>query len=371
MKKRIGYIDIAKCIAIIFIVIGHTGLVFNAGKTPGGMPQELVAFAFSFHLPVFFVASGYFFSLDKKLDWAFVKKDARSLLLPYVVTAAIIVVVTTANGLFSETMHASQEFQRWFTAALWGAGDRSPVALWPWPVERIGGIWFLLAMFWARMLIAATHKLPDVARLGIMVAALAAGVVSAHYVWPPFSIQSGIGCALYIFIGQLIRKHNLFEPGAIRPLVWVALAAVWAAALVGRGAPAIAMCNYPNGALDVAGGIAASFCVIGASRAIENHAARISAFMQLVGRNTLSIFALHIVEDNVVPWAMIGANLSASLGGSSLTWVIVLAMRFALDALIVLAAYLIPGIRMVYFPQLRKAKLAKRAEQETKAQSQG
>lgn len=36
--KRIGYIDIAKGIAFIFIVVGHVGLVFSSDAVQGGMP---------------------------------------------------------------------------------------------------------------------------------------------------------------------------------------------------------------------------------------------------------------------------------------------------------------------------------------------
>ena len=40
-------IDVAKCIAIAFIIIGHVGLVFPANDMQGGMPATMVKIAFT------------------------------------------------------------------------------------------------------------------------------------------------------------------------------------------------------------------------------------------------------------------------------------------------------------------------------------
>jgi len=50
VKKRILYFDIAKGIAILAVIIGHLG----------GLPDILGRFIFSFHMPLFFLISGYF-----------------------------------------------------------------------------------------------------------------------------------------------------------------------------------------------------------------------------------------------------------------------------------------------------------------------
>lgn len=50
LQKRIGYIDIARGIAIILMIIGH---VIGQGKNKN--------FIFSFHMPLFIIISGIFF----------------------------------------------------------------------------------------------------------------------------------------------------------------------------------------------------------------------------------------------------------------------------------------------------------------------
>lgn len=71
--KRNTTISICKALAIILMVIGHA-------DCPGG----LSAFLYEFHMPLFFMAAGYFFSLRYLNDEAtFIKKRIRGLYLPF------------------------------------------------------------------------------------------------------------------------------------------------------------------------------------------------------------------------------------------------------------------------------------------------
>ena len=52
-SKRINYIDLAKGIAILCVIIGHTFSAYDQGNI-------LVQFIYSFHMPLFFILSGWF-----------------------------------------------------------------------------------------------------------------------------------------------------------------------------------------------------------------------------------------------------------------------------------------------------------------------
>lgn len=54
--KRIDYIDIVKGITIILMIIGHVS----------NIPTILRTFIFSFHMPLFFIISGYTFKKKNK-----------------------------------------------------------------------------------------------------------------------------------------------------------------------------------------------------------------------------------------------------------------------------------------------------------------
>ncbi len=76
-KERIHYLDIAKGISMIAIVAGHLG--------NGPINQ----FVFTFHVPIFFLLSGYF--MKPMDDIPFIKKKAKQLLLPYIITCGFII----------------------------------------------------------------------------------------------------------------------------------------------------------------------------------------------------------------------------------------------------------------------------------------
>ena len=87
-KKRIPEIDILKGIAIILVVIGHT-------RVPGN------SFIYLFHMAVFFIASGYFYS-EKSSETLqsvlrFTKKKVVTLWVPFSVGISVF---TLLNNLF-------------------------------------------------------------------------------------------------------------------------------------------------------------------------------------------------------------------------------------------------------------------------------
>lgn len=353
MANRIGYIDIAKCIAIVGIIVGHLGLVFFSPNVAGGMPRQLVAFVFTFHLPVFLIMSGYFFSPEARLSGQLVRKGAQGLVLPYVVSGLLIVVACVATA-HAHGLAYKDELVRWSQAVLWGAGSKVDVSLWD--VERIGGTWFLLALFWAQLIVASTHRLQDFTRLFVLAILTAAASISARYVWLPFSFQAGLGCALYLYIGMLARKTEFFSQKM--PLLVVGLLlATWTYEIALDGGGSLATQRYPLGAVTVFGGVSATYAIVRISQAIERHIPLISRFMQWIGRNTLPILCVHILEDNALRWSQIGIWFSNALGSWPGTWIAVLALRLALDAALVGVLYALPPLRLVFFPQVRKARL--------------
>ena len=350
MKKRIGYFDIAKCVAILFIVIGHTGLIYGPG-IPGGMPSKIVHFAFTFHLPVFFVASGYFFKTEQMLDGRFFSKSWRAILLPYVVTCLLIVAGCVVMAFFQEGS-MKQAAVTWFGASLYGAGAPSPLSFVA--VERIGGIWFLLALFWAQIVVAAAAKLP---KPGLWIACLfVLGWLSARYVMLPWSVQSGLCASLFVYAGTLARKHAVFERvGRAPTAAFVVCLLVWAVYVVGPfGDMSFAVFVLPQGLFDLVGSFCAAYVVFVVCRAFEHRAPqRLSSAFEFVGRNTLAVFCIHIFEDDVLApvWAQLIDALSEALpvGG----WVAFLLIRLAVIGLLCVLAYRIPWLASVYFPSKR------------------
>ncbi len=67
MKGRLDWIDLAKGIAIILVVIGHVGASYNSANiySHETFLSILTKIIYSFHMPLFIFISGYLFSLKK------------------------------------------------------------------------------------------------------------------------------------------------------------------------------------------------------------------------------------------------------------------------------------------------------------------
>ena len=91
MAKRIVYIDIAKALCIILVVIGH--------YSPDGCPEWWMAvhdFIYSFHMPLFMFASGFVYMATKRDEEKygnFIMKKVKRLMIPYFVVSAIVIAI--------------------------------------------------------------------------------------------------------------------------------------------------------------------------------------------------------------------------------------------------------------------------------------
>lgn len=84
MRKRIEWIDIAKGIAILAVVVGHTLGPYNG--------QFFGSLIFAFHMPIFFMLSGYLYHSRPARQEC--QRGIINLLLPYLATAVVLLVVS-------------------------------------------------------------------------------------------------------------------------------------------------------------------------------------------------------------------------------------------------------------------------------------
>lgn len=103
MTKRIQYFDIARGIGIICVVLSHTlldsqridGLSFGVAET------WIFRICFSFHMPLFFILSGYFMRPNRKFQWC---KESSELLATYAISS---IAVIALNAVREDINHRS------------------------------------------------------------------------------------------------------------------------------------------------------------------------------------------------------------------------------------------------------------------------
>lgn len=121
-QERIGYIDIAKGIGILLVAIAHTGMSLVA--------PYLHKLIYSFHMPLFFFLSGYFFNPESPFPTV-LKKRFNAVLKPYLFTIFLIYLTSisftnmgfvTAIGRIIKSMYGTGRYidwvQLWFLPSL-------------------------------------------------------------------------------------------------------------------------------------------------------------------------------------------------------------------------------------------------------------
>ena len=107
--QRIDFIDIAKGLAIVLVVFGHTGL--------RGFFSDWI---WSFHMPLFFFVSGLVFDPSKYNTFSlFVKKRLHTLIVPYAIFSIIIFIGFWMLN-YNPCLHSIKELLfGWDGIALW------------------------------------------------------------------------------------------------------------------------------------------------------------------------------------------------------------------------------------------------------------
>ena len=86
MEKRLSFVDVLRGMAIFFIVLGHS-LIYSSHCS------LIFKFLYSFHVPLFFLISGYVFKLkDDENFFSFVKRKFKRIMVPYFVWALLFLI---------------------------------------------------------------------------------------------------------------------------------------------------------------------------------------------------------------------------------------------------------------------------------------
>ncbi len=209
--SRIAWIDIAKGLGILLIVLGHNDL---AAYHP-----TLHKFVYSFHIPLFFFLSGLFFRPQRTFTET-VWRRFHTLLRPYLFVLCLIALgnasfsnmtFSVIVGRFLKGLYATGYYIDW--VQLWFLPHLFAVALFAWVIWRSG-----------------LGRLPWLgARLAILFVLLAIGVFTMPFFWPfrfpignveryglPFSLDLMLASGFFFLLGyefnQRFPQHWLASP---------------------------------------------------------------------------------------------------------------------------------------------------------------
>ena len=284
--KRDDSFDVLKGVAIILVVMCHCEI------------GALYPFIYSFHIPLFFFVSGYFLKIRpicKEIQLSF-----KRLLVPYAFAAFCICVFaflkdlsnyTWADGYFSQT-----------TIIKYLLGFRGEIA----PDFVAGGIsvlWFVLAMFWARMvavfLIGNLERVRVLPFLFFVLGIL--GMILENYVFVPFCIPQGLSAASCVYIGYLLRKYNVLV-AVEKKIIFPFFLVLWLYSWDNHGV-AMADCIFRCGfVFSIMGALGAFFVLYIMVKKAYDDKALLWCVLRLCGRYSLVIYCIHAIEKDVINW---------------------------------------------------------------------
>ena len=187
MKERQYWIDWAKAIAIYGVVLGH--ILEESNPT---WVKYIASVLMCFHVPLFFLVSGYLFRIKEYGFVAYLRNSAKSLLVPYVFF----------NLISAPILWKLQAYDVWFRGLYEFLTCKSHA--WAGPA------WFLVALFNIRLLAYWLLKI----RRGWLMAVVII-LLSIVPIVIPFQLYFGLSSALvglsFFMVGYFLKQKDTIQ----------------------------------------------------------------------------------------------------------------------------------------------------------------
>lgn len=285
-KKRIEWIDVAKGIAILAVVLGHVG---------HDLTNRIV---YPFHLTVFYILTGYTFKVVP-LTKAYVRDKFQRLMIPFFIAATAVplglivkdLIVLQKFTVASVTKILSDALIKLFFAS----GSLNNLV----PIKnmRLGAIWFLPAMFLAIILLQYILNVVKVRQQQwfVVVGLAVVATMSATIIWLPFSIQSALYSLPFIMIGVEAKERQLFTTGLQKQWLSFGIIALLISVISKKGSIYFASANAQDVFLSPVLGVMVSFGVIAVAQRLEK-----VEYLSYLGKNSLTLLCIHLFDLQVL-----------------------------------------------------------------------
>ncbi len=183
VKKRLDYIDTLKAIGILLVILGH---ISNPGTK----------FIYSFHMPLFFIISGFFIKFDISFK-KFITSDIKRLIVPYFIFSIFGVCVETIKrfALHRPILDYVHEIKAVFIYMDFQHLINSYANI----------LWFLPALFFARLLLYLIHK--NIKNILLQIGLIIFLFIAGLYLELPFALDEAMNALLFVFVGNMYFKY--------------------------------------------------------------------------------------------------------------------------------------------------------------------
>ncbi len=277
-KTRIDWVDAAKGLGILLVILGHTYSI----------PHWIYCLIYGFHMPLFFLLSGLTYRCDPDISLSsYVRKLAKAYLLPYITLSLINLVLQSLWLLYlgQLDLHIIGKYLM---------GTLYCYATMEW-MPNCSPLWFLCAIFLAKLFLFLFYRLLRGNRVGITCAVAGCGLIAWLLSFSdlprlPWNILPAMMGGVFLWIGHLLREDKDFlargwSRTTILPVVLSLVLSPW----IARNVPGMNENFYDNVLLFFISGFGFSFLLIFLSVQLR----RISFLSNFLGKNTLILMGFN------------------------------------------------------------------------------
>lgn len=288
-RARLEWVDIAKGIAIILMVIGH--------EVPKVQSQHIYALIFSFHMPLFFVLSG-FTSRPVETWERFWVKAKKTFIHVWLLAVLMIILLGFESLLFLNGYSITSFYQSIIRGIYWGS-NISAIGL-----MSVGVMWFLFVFFWAKLIFDALQVVLSDIYIGIVLF-IASGISMfycqnfAHYL--PQALDIVPIAAFFMWAGAVARKatgNNLIM--AKKNVLYSVLIIFWVICFALNIYIELSIRYYPLTYVSIVEALGGTLAVSLLSKWLTP--LKLSSLLQLVGKHTLAVLCIHHLDLFWVNW---------------------------------------------------------------------
>lgn len=291
--KRIEWIDIAKGLTMLLVILGHS----VNGNLYGNITRGII---FSFHMPLFFIVSciTYKFSNDEHDLIVNLKKSIKHLLLPAVIIYLILIVYQTINDtslLFDVYFLRKSLYILIFSSGI----DLNYYGI---NAPAIGIPWFFFALFIGRFIFDFSHlNIKDNKKLLIFsITTGLIGVLWGQVQEAPFSIDIALAIQPFFYAGYFIKNSldNQFTYKKVffYLIVWLSTLYLTFPEHYSRSYLELAARRYSLFPISYISAIAGTMFVFG----ICYYLSKLSIFRKsfgYIGKNSLYLLCIHALDE--------------------------------------------------------------------------
>ncbi len=270
LNRRDDYFDALKGIAIILVIIGHSSATSIWPQLDSAIGRAI----YSFHMPVFFIISGYFISRTKPAFSYIIKRSYKMLIL---------------LALFATFRFLLQHREAFDGGVLFS------IKAWLFIFSQKSFLlWFFWALIIASSLVIILRPLKYFASVIILLLAVAAYYAKDYYPFPYFYFYIGLLCTPFVYLGYWLKGSDFMQRPVFVPLLLVSIVVLivssWAQSYLD-----LHLGSVPYGFLSIAAALTGTYFIIHLARFLVRFCV-LQRFLCWTGLNSLVLIFCHNIE---------------------------------------------------------------------------